>query len=240
MYRISYFLLLVTFQPSFGQTTNISIEAGITHSNFAGGSTAANSFYHTTVAPVTTGFGGLCLQTNLRESYRFFASLYFGAKGAHVGRTDYSGADERNIFINYISIPISVGYKILSVKHGGLWTALGVYGALAVSGIEKGTYVFLTNSPSVVYNNIKIRSTNPDQVSPTNVRPFDWGVHASLCYEMRKIQLAINYSAGFAGVLTNSSLYDRQYYNNNISLIAGYRLITLRKNPIRMSGLSTR
>ena len=221
--RVLFIFFALLFSNACSSQTKIFIGAGVNQSSFATGTVTQRTTDKTTTSGQTSWLATTHIEKKLSSSYAAFAGLDFYAAKARVRRTDFSSTDERDITINYLMIPIGVSGKIFSTKTGGGFIAFGAYASYALSGREKGTYSFATNSTSVIYNNIQIRSSNPNQISPTVVNPFDLGALVEAGLNIHKFRISARYLRGLSTVMTNPDLYSSRYYSQSLALVLNYQ-----------------
>ncbi|MES2329456.1 MAG: outer membrane beta-barrel protein [Bacteroidota bacterium] len=202
------------------------LEAGATLSSFRAGTDNANIFLANTSASANLNYHIAVMgDIPLRGRFGFYTGVSFDNRGAGFLQPKYNDRDQRDISIQYLGIPAGISYELCSTKKISIRPALGVYGAFALGGREKGIYYSsINNSNATIFNAIYIRSENNSQTLPTSVKPFDWGAQASVQAIIGRCSVSLQYTHGIKGVLTNPSLYDRQYYNSSLGLFFGYRL----------------
>ncbi|MDB5210984.1 MAG: outer membrane protein beta-barrel protein [Sediminibacterium sp.] len=219
------FIVLGCFWSGHAQI-KVQLEAGGTLSSFRAGTDNANIYRATTSASANLNYH-VAVMADIYTTGRFgfYTGISFDNRGASFLQTQYDNRDQRAISIQYLGIPAGISYELFTTKKISIRPTLGVYGAFALGGREKGVYYSsITNDYAVILNAIYVRSENTSQTLPTNVKPFDWGAQACLQAIAGRYSFSLQYSHGIKGVLTNPSLYDRQYYNSSIGLVFGYRL----------------
>lgn len=215
------FIFCVTILHS--QTRTI-IEVGGILSTFHSGEINGNSFVKSEAKSYISYHARISINFILKNRFQIYSGLTYDKRGASFSQIKNADRDNRDIIINYISIPIGISYTLIKVKKISIMSSLGGYCAYAISGKEKGIYFDAgTNSNSVIYNSIQINNSNQNKTLPTIIKPLDWGAQAAISILTRKISLSLEYSAGLNGILSNAKLYDRQYYNRSLGLSLGYQ-----------------
>jgi len=205
--------------------TKIFIGGGLSQSSFASGTATQKPFDKTSSSGLISGLANVQIEKSVFKSYTVFTGLGFNSARAHISRTGFSSTDERDITIDYLMIPIGISRKIFTTKAGIGWCSLAGYAAYAISGIEKGVYTYLNNSPSIIYNKVQIRSNNPDQSSPTVVVPFDFGLQAEVGFDINRFRICTKYLWGLKGVMANPDLYSSQYFNRTFTIALNYQCL---------------
>jgi hypothetical protein len=204
------------------------IETGAFRSTFASGPVKSSSEITDTKAVWTLGIRAL-IEKPVSGSLCFVTGISYDTKGSRFMRSYYANIiSERDIFIDYLVVPVGVSGKLPLGKHF-LSLGMNIYLARPLRGYEIGISATTTTgvySYGYIYNRIEIRSANnsPGQLHPTLISDFDYGAEASAQVHIKKFRLGVKCTRGFTGVLANGHLYDRQYYNSGIGLTVGYRL----------------
>lgn len=215
-------LFLATPLASKSQA-RVIIEGSAATCSFAGGAIKSSS-NQTEVKSLSTLSGRVVIEKSLSGSLFFAAGVALDTKGGHLlinqGKPDFS---DRDIYISYLSIPVGVFTK-LPIGRQQLYLGTNVYVAWPIRGYESGLQMSPVSGSLLINNRLKFGSADPTQFHPTVISGSDYGAEAYAQLRLSRIRLGLRYSRGFKGILVNTALYDRQYYQTGFAMTVGYQL----------------
>lgn len=206
---------------------NYSIELGASFNNFvcsdaalsATGSEVQVGFKIAALASYTTRFG-LVAETGLGFNSNMGGAIY------SISPTEFKHIDNIRTTMQYLQLPINIGYKIkladkLSLTPKvGLWGAVGVGGHSMVSGVDYNGNAYVNRIDSFTDDTFKVGNGNDLSTvnMPGNGR-FDWGVGIGL--ELQSGNIIIKGTCDLGLVNMNKELGG--YNTLSYSLTVGYK-----------------
>lgn len=210
--KILTILLFVLVSTAFYlQSQNgwsLGVKAGLNISSAGGDFSDANS---------RLGYNaGIIADYNFSESIFFRTGLDFTSKGAK-HKTDYQ---QRDYHLNYLQLPLSLGYRIAATENINLTVSAGAYLAYGVYARKKYTAHSWCGTPPVAPD-VEWTSKGFDD---SGMRAFDSGLLGGIGIEYKQYMLLIGYELGLYN--TMSGKYDGgdpSWKNRNWSFSLGYR-----------------
>jgi hypothetical protein len=217
-------ILCVVSVTTFGQL-KLGIEGGYNISQFS--QKGSNQQYYD--LSNINGFNvGIVAEEKLRKHFFLQTGLSFTEKGSEKITTSYanSGAST-TIKLNYLELPLNLVYK-LKLNHSV--TALlgaGFYGAMGISGTEKGANTIKDPNTgtivpvSEINNKVKF-SNNTTQVDNniTYVEPIDMGYNVLAGLEWKNFQFKASLNNGFTSIYpTGSTTFHNNVYSFSIAYL---------------------
>jgi len=150
------------------------------------------------------------------------SGLEYAQKGAFIGRgPQFIYGSNTNLKINYLQVPLQLGSNIDIDKKWKINLAAGIYGALGISGTEKGSGIDLTGT--TVINKQVDFTTNPPILDNTKtyIKPIDLGYAFSLGFSYEKIKFTVTDTRSFGNISPASSTINK---NQVINISLGYQL----------------
>ena len=185
--------------------TKIAIKGGF---NFS----TARAYYHD--VRQTTGFvpgGNLAIQlkTAFDGVLHFSPYIAYSSRGFIIKSGNSAGDKTRN-FIHYIDIAPVLSFDFVTGKDKSLVIGVGPVASLAVGGTEKTTLAGITSSAKMHFTTSK------------DYGLFDFGLHTSIGWHLKKFFIEAAYQYGFASINNNEELDKRNIQNRAFSLNFGY------------------
>ena len=224
MKQFSLIIVLMLFFHQ-GNSQRFYIEPGISRTTMVGHERNNNTSVQSQTSAVTRGSFFIKLQQQEKRRLLFEIAAGYEARGAKFIEKNFDArVVDRDIKLNYMTAGITLSYKALSKKPDRFFDfGVGPYFSYLLSGSEQGL-VTTPTTESTINNRIEIKTKNPDKTLPTVFTPVDFGGNFFTRYTIHQFRFSIQYSLGLKGMLTNSSLYDRQYSHQALGLSVSYRL----------------
>jgi hypothetical protein len=215
--------ILLTLPIASRSQIKVVIESSLARSTFSGGVTQISP-NQTNTKPLWTISGRAVIEKRMSSSLFLSGGIAVDTKASHLminnGKPDFS---ERDIYINYLSIPVGLFTK-LPIGSQQLLIGGNLFLALPIRGYESGTQMSsLSGTSLLIFNRLKFGTADPTLFHPTVISGFDYGAEVYAQLQCRKFRFGVRYARGFKGLLVNSALYDRQYYHMNVALTVGYQ-----------------
>lgn len=128
------------------------------------------------------------------------AALLYSTKGAKL-------TDNANLRVNYLELPVHIGYKIGLGEHFGLFAHVGPYVGYGLSATAE-------------FGDLSYKLFDEKTESPWMMKRFDAGVSAGVGVEMVKnFQVSLNYSKGLTNIAKTEQA---KITNSNVSVSLAY------------------
>ena len=170
---------------------------------------------------------GIIADYNFSESIFFRTGLDFTSKGAkykdawnNIASDGTTGYQKRYYHLNYLQLPLSLGYRIAATENINMTVSAGAYLAYGVYAREKYTAHSWCGTPPTTPD-VTITSKGFDD---SGMRAFDSGLLGGVGLEYKQYMLLIGYEMGLYN--TMSGKYDGgdpSWKNRNWSFSLGYR-----------------
>lgn len=221
------FIIITVLMVFFHQVNSqrLYVEPGISSTTMVGHEQNNNTLVQSQTSAVTRGSFFIKLQQQVKRRLLFEMAAGYEARGARfIEKSSGATTIDRDIKLNYITAGFNLSYKARSKKTDQFFDfGVGPYFSYLFSGSEQGIATTPTTE-SIINNRIDIRTKNPDKTLPTVFKPVDFGGNLFTRYTVKQFRFSLQYSFGLKGMLTNSSLYDRQYSHQALGLSVSYRL----------------
>lgn len=169
---------------------------------------------------------GIIADYNFSKSVFFRTGLDFTSKGAKYKyfwgniESDGTGTQKNYYRLNYLQLPLSIGYRMAATNNINLIIHAGGYLAYGVYAREKYTSHSWCGTPPVSPDVEMINKGFDD----SGMHAFDAGLLGGVGFEYKQYMLLINYDLGLYN--TMSGLYDGgdpSWKNRNWSFSLGYK-----------------
>lgn len=130
------------------------------------------------------------------------AALLYSVKGAKL-------TEDTDFKMNYLELPVHLGYKFGLGDNFGLFVHAGPYAAYGLSS-------------NVTWGGISVNVFDTKDEKTFGIDRFDAGVSASVGVELaRNLQISLDYSKGLTNIMKSSSDNDK-FTNSNLSVSVAY------------------
>lgn len=204
----------------------LGIQTGLTHATFVPIKPTDKDASEYVRSSYTTNLeGGIKAELHIKKSLFLQSGLLNTSKGAHLIRSELDldiDKEDENIFLSYIQLPVDIVYKRVLSKNVNVFAGAGVYGAYGIWGTESGTYTSYSTDNSLVSNYVIFTNHgDPHEITPMNVKPFDYGYSGLIGFDIGRFQITAKYSRGLTD-LTYATTYMHNYRNKVFSISACY------------------
>ena len=203
----------------------VGLEAGIGMSKWVPTSQSNNyneDEYRTRALPGLEG--GVVVNLRVSEKARLQAGIILNERGSKLANTNWHDTSSQNIWVDYITLPISLMYKLYGRGHLAFQVGGGLYVAHCLYGVQEGEGTSLSG-PYNILNRVVIDNQNENQILPMIVKPLDYGYTLNLSAEWKEFQFLLRYSHGLYNILPNSRLFHGNYRNTTLSFSVMYFII---------------
>ena len=146
---------------------------------------------------INTIQAGIVLEKDLSKYFFIQSGITYNQKG---GYKEYTGlatsGSTTTLKVNYIQVPVNLVYKEKLNKSLKIVVAAGFYGAVGISGTEKG-YDKSVSSTTTIDRKVQFTNSAVYVNNETLVKPIDFGYNLSGGVEWNKFQFTIDFSRGF-------------------------------------------
>lgn len=205
-FRLIIFLLLLS-TAIYGQT-KVAINTGINFSNISFKKEGVSTFSGVLIPRFN---GGIIIQIPLEENWFLYASPGYSGKGTNYGKVLSTGKkDSFKIRLNYVELPISVGYKFPSDNQKNLILSGGIFGGYGFKG-----KMWITDSPYPPTKQIHRKKTD-------QYKRLEFGFNISSSYE-------VNNTWGMK-ISFSRSMFNIRRSGNERNNVIGFSLFYYLKN----------
>ncbi len=149
---------------------------------------------------INTIQAGLVLEKDLSKYFFIQSGILYTQKGGFKQFTGLAvGGTTSTLKVNYIQVPLNIAYKENINNHIKLLLAAGFYGAVGISGTEKG-YDQTPSGTTTVDRKVQFTNSAVYVNNETLVKPVDFGYDVSGGIEWKKFQFTIDFSRGFQSI----------------------------------------
>ncbi len=210
MKKVLFAILLMTSISCFSQA-KLGIQGGYNLAVF--GNPNNNNLVNYT--GISSFHIGITDEEAISKHVFFQTGLSYEGKGSHTSKTSFAlDGSTTDTKLGYLELPLDLGTRIKLGNKVKALAGAGLYGAIGITGSEKGTYQSSTGTTSPVNNKVSF-TNNPtnNTTNETYVRPFDPGYNVFAGVEWEKFQLTADFSEGFKGVYPTTG---SDKYNNEV------------------------
>ncbi|MFZ5977534.1 MAG: outer membrane beta-barrel protein [Hydrotalea flava] len=201
---------------SFAQL-KLGVEVGYNTSGFID---QGSDIQYFNLSRIPTFQAGIVAEQTLNKHFSASSGLIFFQKGGRKDKTVFAttGASTTSKF-NYIQIPLNLQYSIPLNKTLKALVGAGFYGAVGISGTEKGTDEEISGNTTVVNNKVKF-SNNPYYTSGTTyVKPLDFGYDVLVGLAYHQFEFKATLTNGFGNIYPTGST---RFANSVIGFTVAY------------------
>lgn len=164
---------------------------------------------------------GLIADNELSKKFSLITELQFAHKGGIIDKTSQAlTGTSYTMTLNYLQLPITINYKSAISKTSKFIVGGGFYGALGLSGKEKGMDVLMNGGIATVDEKVNFTSSSSN-TGNADVKPFDFGYTFDTGIEWKKYQFKIDYMHSFGNIRPNGNT---KFANVTYGLSAAYLL----------------
>lgn len=170
---------------------------------------------------------GIIADYNYSNHVFLRTGLEFTSKGAKykydwndIASDGTSGFKKRHFLLNYLQLPISIGYRFAATENLNMTLNAGGYLAYGVFAREKYTSANWCGTPG----STPYYSDTNKGFDDCHMRAFDAGLLGGIGFEYKQYMLLINYDLGLFNTMTG--MYDGgepSWKNRNWSFSLGYK-----------------
>jgi len=218
-------LLIVIFclctTASFAQL-KLGLQAGYNSSGFIDKGSDVQYF---NLSRISTFQVGLVGEQALNKRFSLSSGLIYFQKGGQKDKTIFATTGASTVSkLNYIQIPLNIAYNIPFHKNWKAIIGAGLYGAVGLSGTEKGSDEEISGNVTPLDNKVKF-SNNPYYTAGiTYVKPLDFGYNVLVGVAHNNFEFKVTLSNGFANIYpTGSTRFANSVFGFTIGYLAPWK-----------------
>jgi len=220
MKKLAVVILCFVSVSSFAQL-KLGVQAGYNISSFTD---KGSDLQYFNLSGISTYQAGLVVEKGLDKHFFLESGLSFVQKGGRKSKTQFatSGSSTTSKF-SYLEMPLNLTYKMKLSNAVKAILGAGFYGAVGVSGTEKGTDESVTGNITTVNNKVKFANNPYYSSNTTYVKPFDFGYNILGGIEWKSFQFMLTLSNGFGNIYpTSSTKFANSVFGVSVAYLVPY------------------